>query len=126
VRRGSSCKLRKRRYGYNGQIGLLDFWSKALVTNLFKFQNIESKNGRVPLQDEYPYTEITKKADWELFSGLPKQRETTITDTPDLELLATTFTDLLATQSKIVSLGPGNLYAPNRGRRRNSETLGKG
>jgi hypothetical protein len=38
----------------------------------------------------------TKKADWELFSGFLKQTETTIPDTPDLELLATTFTDVIS------------------------------
>jgi hypothetical protein len=38
----------------------------------------------------------TKKADWELFSSLLKQKETTIPNTPDLELLATTFTDAVS------------------------------
>jgi hypothetical protein len=38
----------------------------------------------------------TKKADWELFGSLLKQKETTILYTPDLELLATTFTNAIS------------------------------
>jgi hypothetical protein len=37
-----------------------------------------------------------KKADWELFSSLLKQKETTIPNTPDLEILATTFRNTIS------------------------------